>query len=109
MWEAYRSIPQASSNKLSTLYTNLPHNLIQDKLVDLIELIFQREVLLYTACYDRHVFFTSDAVKSFNLWSCQKVREALTFLLDNINIKFDSKIYTRQIVGIPMGTNHVFL
>ena len=30
--------------------------------------------------------------------------EALTFLLDNIYIKFGSKLY-RQIVGIPMGTN----
>ena len=30
--------------------------------------------------------------------------EALTFLLDNINIRFGSKLY-RQIVGIPMGTN----
>ena len=34
----------------------------------------------------------------------QKVCEALTFLLDNIYIKFGSKLY-RQIVGIPMGTN----
>ena len=30
--------------------------------------------------------------------------EALTFLLDNINIRFGSKLH-RQIVGIPMGTN----
>ena len=30
--------------------------------------------------------------------------EALTFLLDNIYIRFGSKLYT-QIVGIPMGTN----
>ena len=30
--------------------------------------------------------------------------EALTFLLDNILIRFGSKLY-RQIVGIPMGTN----
>ena len=36
--------------------------------------------------------------------SCQKVCEALTFLLDNIYIRFGSKLY-RQIVGIPMGTN----
>ena len=34
----------------------------------------------------------------------QKVCEALTFLLDNIYIRFGSKLY-RQIVGIPMGTN----
>ena len=30
--------------------------------------------------------------------------EALTFLFDNIYIRFGSKLY-RQIVGIPMGTN----
>ena len=30
--------------------------------------------------------------------------EALTFLLDNIYIRFGSKLY-RQIVGIPVGTN----
>ena len=30
--------------------------------------------------------------------------EALNFLLDNIYIRFGSKLY-RQIVGIPMGTN----
>ena len=30
--------------------------------------------------------------------------EALTFLLDNIYIRFDSEVY-RQIVGIPMGFN----
>ena len=30
--------------------------------------------------------------------------DALTYLLDNIFIRFSSKLY-RQIVGIPMGTN----
>ena len=32
--------------------------------------------------------------------------EALTYLLDNIFIRFGTKLY-RQIVGIPMGTNCV--
>ena len=50
------------------------------------------------------VFFTSDAVRNYNLWSCQKVCEALTFFLDNIYIRFGTKLY-RQIVGIPIGTN----
>ena len=86
------------------LYAALPHNLVGDKLVDLIERTFQREGSLYIACNDRNAFFTSDAVRNYNLWSCQKVCEALTFLLDNIYIRFGSKLY-RQIVGIPMGTN----
>ena len=72
--------------------------------MDLIKRTFQREVSLYIACSDMNAFFTSDAVRNSNLWSCQKVCEALTFLLDNIYIRFGSKLY-RQIVGIPMGTN----
>ena len=93
-----------SSYDFSTLYTTLPHNLIKTNLVDLIERTFQREGSLYIVCNDKNAFFTSDAVRNYNLWSCQKVCEALTFLLDNIYIRFGSKLY-RQIVGIPMGTN----
>ena len=93
-----------STYDFSTLYTTLLHNLIKDKLVDLIERTFQREGSLYIACNDRNAFFTSDAVRNYNLWSCQKVCESLTFLLDNTYIRFGPKLY-RQIVGIPMGTN----
>ena len=38
------------------------------------------------------------------LWSCQNVCDALSYLLDNIYIRFGTRLY-RQIVGIPMGTN----
>ena len=91
-----------STYGISTLYTTLPHNLIKDKLMDLIERTFQREDSLYIAYYDRNAFFTSDAVRKHNLWSCQKVCEALTFLL--LYIRLGSKLY-RQIVGSRMGTN----
>ena len=76
--------------------------------MDFIEIIYQREGSLYIACKDWHVFITSDAVRNHNLWSCQKVCEALTFLLDNIYIRFGSKLY-RQIVGIHMGSNCALL
>ena len=72
--------------------------------MDLIERTFQREDSLNIACNDRKAFFTSDAVRNYNLWSSQKVCGSPTFLLDNIYIRFGSKLY-RQIVGIPMGTN----
>ena len=72
--------------------------------MDLVERTFQREGSLYIACNDRNAFFTSDAVRNYNLWSCQKVCEALTYFLDNSYIRFGSKLY-RQIVSIPMGTN----
>ena len=73
-----------STYDFSTLYTPLPHNLIKDKLIDLIDLPERR--------------------LSLNTWSCQNVCDALTFLLGNIFIRFGTKLY-RQVVGIPMGTN----
>ena len=62
-----------STYDFSKFYTTLGHNLIKDKLVDLTEIIFQRECSLYIACNNRHAFFTSDAIRNYNLWSCQKV------------------------------------
>ena len=70
----------------STLYTTLPHNLIKDKLIDLIEGTFQREGSSYLACNDRNALFTSEKPKKYHAWSCQNVCDALTFLLDNITV-----------------------
>ena len=88
----------------STLYTTLPHNLIKEKIINLIEWTFKREGSPYIACNERQAFFTSEDTKRYKLWSCQNVCEALIYLLDNIYIRFGTKL-CRQIVGIPMGTN----
>ena len=56
------------------------------------------------ACNEECVFFTSDVYNNNNLWSCQKVCDALVYLLDNIFIRLGTKLY-RQTIGIPMGTN----
>ena len=70
----------------------------------MIEQIFNREDLLYLTCKGNNAFFTSEQPKRYTLWSCQKMCDALHYLLDNIFIRVGSKLY-RQIVGIPMGTN----
>ena len=59
---------------------------------------------LYLACYDRKAFFTSSDQGRYTLWSCQNVCDALCYLLDNIYIRFGTKLY-RHIVGIPTGAN----
>ena len=48
-----------STYDFSTLYTTLPHNLIKDKLIHLLERTFQREGSPYLACLNRNAFFTS--------------------------------------------------
>ena len=92
-----------STYDFSTLYTTLPHNLIRNQLVDLIESTFRREEVVYLACNEERPFFASEEHKEYDFWSCQIVTDALIYLLDNIYIKFGSKLYRQN--GIPMGTN----
>ena len=49
-----------STYDLSTLYTTLPHHLIKDKLIALINRTFIRENTQYLACNEECAFFTSD-------------------------------------------------
>ena len=93
-----------STYDFSTLYTTLPYHLIKDKLIDLINRTFIRKNTQYLACNEECAFFTSDVYNNHNLWSCQKVCDALVYLLDNIFSRFATKLY-RQTVGILMGTN----
>ena len=53
-----------STYNFSTLYTTLPHNLIKDKLIDLIERTLNKEGSPYLACNDRNAFFTSEKPKN---------------------------------------------
>ena len=78
--------------------------MIKDRLVDLIENTIKHEEVVYLACNEERAVFASEEHKRYNLASCQKVTEALIYLLDNIYIRFGSKLY-RQNVGIPMGIN----
>ena len=49
-----------STYDFSTIYTTLSHNLIKDKLIDLIERFFQREGSPYLARNERNACFTSE-------------------------------------------------
>ena len=93
-----------STYDFSTLYITLHYNLIKEKLTELIEQTFNREGSLYLACNDKNAFFTSEQPKRYQLRSCQKMCDALHYLLDNKFVRFGSKLY-RQIVGIPMRNN----
>ena len=52
-----------STYDISSLYTTLPHNLIKDKLIDLIERFFNREGSSYSACNNRNAFLRHEIEK----------------------------------------------
>ena len=68
-----------------------------------------KEPLIEKAFLTSHVstephFFTSENPKKYHAWFCQNVYDAPIFLLDNIFIRFGTKVYI-QVAGIPKGTN----
>ena len=69
-------------------------NLIRNQLFDLIENTFRREEVLNLACNEERAFFASEEHNKYDLWYCQKVADALIYLLDNIYtcIRFGSKL-----------------
>ena len=92
-----------STVDFSTPYTTLLYNRINENLLEFIEQTFNREGSLHLVCNEIHTFFTSEQPKRFKLWSCQKVCDTLHYLLDNIFIRYGSKLYS-QIVDITIGT-----
>lgn len=93
-----------STYDFSTLYTTLPHNLIKEKLIPLIEKTFAREQSKYLACNKYRAFFTDIPDRNYTVFTCDDFCKSLIFLIDNIFIRFDKTVY-RQTIGIPMGTN----
>ena len=82
----------------STLYTTLPHHLIKDERINLINRPFILENTQYLACNEECAFFTSDIYNNNNLWSCQKVCDALVYLLDNILLGFELNFIGKLLV-----------
>ena len=84
-----------STFDFSSLYTTIPHNIKKEKLLDLIEGAFKKlyknEGTLYLACNDKNAFFTSTDHRGYKLWCCQNVCDALSYLLDNIYIRFGNQ------------------
>ena len=65
-----------STYDFSTLYTTLPHNLIKEKLTELIEQTINREGSLYLACKDKNAFLLLNNLNDIN---CGHVRKCVMF------------------------------
>ena len=63
-----------STYDFSTLYTTLPHNLIKEKLTELMQQTFNREGSLYSACNNKNAFLLLNNLIDI---SCGHVRKCV--------------------------------
>ena len=95
-------VSKLSTYDFSTLSTTLPHHIIKDKLIDLINKTFIRENTEYLACNE--CAFALLMYRIITIYGRVKKSVIPLFILDNIFIRFGTKLY-RQTIGIPKGTN----
>ena len=101
-------ITSVHSYDFSTLYTNLPLDLVYSELCFIIDLHFDRFVKNGSNYINVDTYFNSatqsSTPKGKASFDINKLKEAIKFLLFNSYIKFGPFIF-KQILGIPMGGN----
>ena len=105
------SLSQVNSIKtydFSTLYTNIPHDDLKNRLKDLIFQCFfsKKEKRRYKCLVIGHssTYFVKYHTDSPNKYTEDDIVNMLNFLIYNIFVEFARQIF-QQTVGIPMGTN----
>ena len=95
-------VTNVKSFDFKKLYTNLPHDKMIDSISYILDFCFEKKSMKYINV--SKTFNASWSNKGRGNWALTKdeILELLTFLLDNIFVKFGNKIY-RQNIGIPMG------
>ena len=91
-----------SSYDFSNMYTTLPHDQIKDRLSNLIKWCFDREKKQFLCTSEDKGFFSDKEYETYKMWTPNELCDALTFLLDNIFVRFGDVVY-RQVVGNSNG------
>ena len=91
-----------NSFDFKNVYTNIPHDKVIEKVLDLIKHCFDEKKVKYINVSANFKASWSDDSKL--KWSLQydDILELFRFLINNIYVKFRGNVY-RQVVGIPMG------
>ena len=100
-----KNAKNVSSFDFSTLYTNIPHTKLLEKLSGIIRFIFKggtrSTISIDKYGIARWTKYVNNLLVKYDL---DKILRAVKFLLDNCHFKFGNKTF-RQIVGIPMGSD----
>ena len=88
----------------STLYTSIPHKDLIERLSKLIISVFTKTSHQFINVRSQKAFFSSRSYRGYHVWDVSMFVELLEFLINNIYVKFGSKLH-KQCIGIPMGTN----
>ena len=88
----------------STLYTNIPHDLLLDCIDTLVTEAYRIRGANYISIHGAKSFWSDQAVDGCINVELDKIIDHIHFLIDNIYIGIGNRIF-KQVIGIPMGTD----
>ena len=104
----FNQVTSIKSFDFPTLYTTIPHQKLKNKLKSIIQNSFVykngNRRYKYLVLGRDEPYFVKKHSASSNKYTEEDIIKMLEFLIDNIFVVFEGKVF-QQIVGIPMGTN----
>ena len=88
----------------STLYTNIPHDLLLKSLTELFKEAYRIRGAMYLSVTNNKAYWSNIASSKHPNITEQSLIEKVQFLVDNTYVKVGNRIF-KQTIGIPMGTD----
>ena len=98
-----KNIKNVNTYDFSTLYTNIPHKDLKDKMLWVIDKAFNNKKYIYVS---NNTNLDATWYKLKNAINIDKntLIKHITYLIDNVYISVNNNVF-RQVIGIPMGTD----
>ena len=98
-----KNIKNINTYDFSTLYTNIPHDDLKDKIIWVIKKAFYNKKYIYIS-KNNNIDATWNRQKNSRNINETTLIKHITYLIDNIYICVNNNVF-RQVIGIPMGTD----
>ncbi len=99
-----KNVENVATYDFSTLYTNIPHDKLKTRMVDVISKAYEGSGKTYISVYSTNVSFVNKHKHDTKAYTKDQLIEMMSHLIDNCYVTCGDSLF-RQNIGIPMGTD----
>ncbi|MCP4978369.1 MAG: hypothetical protein GY931_19660 [Maribacter sp.] len=99
-----RNVKKITTADFSTLYTCLPHKIVEQEISFLVHLLFKNAGKKYLCIGYTNCFYSDEPSTKVKAYTEEDIMEMVQVVLDNTYVQFAGLIF-KQCIGIPMGGN----
>ena len=87
-----------------TLYTKIPHTQLKENVETFVKRVFKYKKKSFINLTEKSAYFSNKRSKKCVSLNAAEFLEMVEFIIDNSYVMYQHKV-SRQVIGIPMGTN----